>query len=106
MEIFFQSADIVKHFGPSLPLVHLLTFQTFLTFVLAMWTNDVGTREPLYDVNGTLSIKLQEEHVERDRFYLGFYGVAAVVSLIIMMLGGSLMAQLRVKVAKNCMVIC
>ena len=98
---FFQSAGYCQAFWSIFAISAFTYFQTFLTFVLAMWTNDVGTREPLYDVNGTLSIKLQEEHVERDRFYLGFYGVAAVVSLIVMMLGGSLMAQLRVKVAKK-----
>ena len=42
-----------------------------------------------------------EDYDESQRFYLGLYCVAALVSLIFMFLGGSLMAKLRVKVAKR-----
>jgi ATP-binding cassette, subfamily C (CFTR/MRP), member 1 len=99
-DYFFKSAGYCQAFVAIFAISIFTYFQTFITFVLAMWTNDVGDRKSPY-VNGTLSIDMVNEYTGRDNFFLGFYGIAAAVSLVIMMLGGSLMARLRVKVAKK-----
>ena len=73
-------------------------FQTFNTFVLAMWTNSVASRESSTEHKSEVA---NEEYNSSQSFYLGLYCVAVAVSIIFMFLGGSLMAKLRVKVAKR-----
>eukprot|EP00944_MAST-04C_sp_MAST-4C-sp1_P005346 g5346.t1 len=95
---FFKSAGYWQA-AVSIAAISAFTyFQTFNTFVLAMWTNSVASRESSTEHKSEVA---NEEYNSSQSFYLGLYCVAVAVSIIFMFLGGSLMAKLRVKVAKR-----
>ena len=112
-EIGHVSADVWKYFFASggwcfsFCAIACLTFFTYVqvgvSFTLSEWCNEVS-RRPLLNTtvycNSTCSV-LKEQHATSDRTWLGFYGGAMLFALLVMLLGGYLMAMLRVRVAKK-----
>ena len=107
-QIGHVSADVWKYFFRSggwcfsISAILCLTFFTYVqvavSFVLSEWCNEVSLRVITNSTNDPDG-KIALIHTTRDRFWLTGYGSTMGFALLVMLLGGYLMARLRVRVA-------
>ena len=107
---FFRAAGYWNAFFAIAALSSFTYFQVAVSFMLQFWTNDVVSRKyTLEDLvpldNSTTAVQGVQDALDRydehDKIWLGLYGGSVAVPLTIMLIGGDLMARLRVRVAKS-----
>ena len=107
---FFRAAGYWNAFFAIAALSSFTYFQVAVSFMLQFWTNDVVSRKyTLEDLvpldNSSTAVQGVQDALDRydehDKMWLGLYGGSVAVSLTIMLIGGVLMARLRVRVAKS-----